>query len=195
MRPPGGAYAGAMTSDRPVSLLYVCTANICRSAFAEVLTRHLVGARDDLQVASAGTQGFTDREMDPPMAAQLRDRGGDPSGFRSRRLTMPMVTAADLVLTAEVRHRQFVLDERPELYRRVLTLGQLSRMLDRGVDGATGRALLDTLRRGFLAAEPGDDLADPYGRGDEAAATAAAQLDRQVRRIVGSFTGETMEVS
>jgi sulfate adenylyltransferase len=184
-----------MTTDRPLSLLYVCTANICRSAYADVLTRHLAGDRGDLQVSSAGTQGFTDREMDPPMAAELARRGGDATGFRSRRLTMPMVAAADLVLTMESRHRQFVLDERPELYRRVLTLGQLSRMLERADPDVTGRALLGSLRERFLVAEPTDDVADPYGRGPEAAATAARQIDQHVRRIVGALTGETMEVS
>jgi sulfate adenylyltransferase len=184
-----------MTTDRPLSLLYVCTANICRSAYADVLTRHLAGDRDDLRVSSAGTQGFTDREMDPPMAEELTRRGGDAGEFRSRRLTMSMVSAADLVLTMESRHRQFVLDERPELYRRVLTLGQLSRMLDRTDPEVTGRALVDSLRDRFLVAEPTDDVADPYGRGPEAAATAARQIDQHVRRIVGALTGETMEVS
>ena len=189
-----------MTTDRPLALLFVCTANICRSAYAEVLTRHLAGDRDDLHVSSAGTQGFTDREMDPPIAAELTARGVDASGFRSRRLTMPMVAAGDLVLTMESRHRQFVLDERPELYRRVLTLGQLSRMLDRDDPGVaaptvSGHALVGSLRDRFLVAEPSDDVADPYGRGAEAAATAARQIEQHVRRIVGALTGETMEVS
>jgi sulfate adenylyltransferase len=184
-----------MTTDRPLALLYVCTANICRSAYAEVLTRHLAGDRDDLHVSSAGTQGFTDREVDPPIAAELSARGIDASGFRSRRLTLPMVAAADLVVTMESRHRQFVLDERPELYRRVLTLGQLSRMLEGSDPGVAGRALVGSLRDRFLVAEPADDVPDPYGRGAEAAATAARQIEQHVRRIVGALTGETMEVS
>lgn len=195
---PAGSYPGAMTTHRPLSVLFVCTANICRSAYAEVLTRHLTAGHRHLEVASAGTQGFTDRPMDPPMAAELTARGVDPSGFRSRRLTIPMVAAADLVLTMEVRHRQFVLDERPELYRRVLTLGQASRMLDGTPTAAgadTGPALLGALRERFLVAEPEDDVADPYGRGPEAAATAARQIEPQVRRLVGALTGETMEVS
>ena len=49
----------------------------------------------------------------------------------------------------------------PELYRRVLTLGQLSRMLDRADPEVTGWALVGSLRDRFLVAEPTDDVADP----------------------------------
>ncbi len=193
---PSGSYPGAMTTHRPLSVLFVCTANICRSAYAEVLTRHLPRATGTWRWPVPAPRASPTRPMDPPMAAELTARGVDPSGFRSRRLTMPMVAAADLVLTMEVRHRQFVLDERPELYRRVLTLGQASRMLDGTRPAAdTGHALLGALRERFLVAEPEDDVADPYGRGPEAAATAARQIDQQVRRLVGALTGETMEVS
>ena len=47
-----------------------------------------------LSVGSAGVQGWVDKAMDAPMAAELTARGGDPSAFRSRRLTIPMLRGA-----------------------------------------------------------------------------------------------------
>ena len=179
-------------THRHLALLYVCTANICRSAFAELLSRHLLGDNREIEVASAGTRGFVDAPVDPPMAATLTRRGVSPEGFRSRRLSLAMVPAADLVLTVEAKHRQFILDERPELFRRVLTLGQAARMFEQAGPGLQGRTLAEVLRKEFVVPEPSDDVADPYGKGDEAAEVAAQRIESHVRRVIGFLTGETM---
>ncbi len=39
-------------------VLFVCTVNIFRSLTAEYALRHVLGARSDITVASAGTQDF-----------------------------------------------------------------------------------------------------------------------------------------
>ena len=164
----------------------MCTANICRSAYAELITRHVLGADTFVEVGSAGTHGYVDHPLDPPMAAQLRSRGVDPDGFRSRRLTPRLVADADLVLTAEAGHRTRILEDQPEAFRRTFTLGQLARALD-----DAGVASGSPVRGAELVAELGpvrppnrdDDVVDPYRRGDEAAARAAAHLDELVGRL------------
>ena len=166
----------------------MCTANICRSAYAELMARHVLGGDTSVEVGSAGTHGYLGHPLDEPMAAQLRARGVDPDGFRSRRLTARMVADADVVLTAETVHRQRILEDQPEVFRRVFTLGQLARALDdagvepdhptRGVD------LLGELEPVVRPAVPADDVVDPFRRGDEAAARAAEHLDVLVRRVV-----------
>ena len=60
-----------------MSVLFVCTANICRSAFAERWAGHLLGGDTSVGVASAGTHGYVDAPMDPPMAEELQARGAD----------------------------------------------------------------------------------------------------------------------
>jgi protein-tyrosine-phosphatase len=95
-----------------------------------------------------------------------------------------MAEAADLVLTASVSHRSFILDDRPGLFRRTLTLGQLDRMLDDLPDDLSGRDLLDAARAALKPPDPADDVPDPYGRGAEAASVAADRLVRLVTRAV-----------
>ena len=59
----------------PLHVLFVCTANICRSPWMELASRHLVGDLKELEFSSAGTHGFRDRAMDPVMAAHARAAG------------------------------------------------------------------------------------------------------------------------
>jgi sulfate adenylyltransferase len=173
--------------SRP-TILFVCTANICRSPFAEVLARHHAG--DRAEVASAGTRGWTDKPVDADMAAELTLRGIDPDGFRSRKLAGWMVDGADVVLTAEARHRTFVLGERPAAVRRTFTLGQFCAALDEispalhGVD-----ALLKEVRRARPTARAEDDVPDPYGRGPEAARLAADRIEQHLAAILPRLLG------
>ena len=83
-------------------LLTVCTGNVCRSPLLErLLQQHLDRSLGPGAVAvrSAGTAARVDSGMDERSARLLRDLGGDPEGFTSRRLTASMVREADLVLT------------------------------------------------------------------------------------------------
>lgn len=74
-------------SDRPFGILFVCTANICRSPMAEHLLRGSLAALLDtggairFDVSSAGILGWDGEPMDPAAAAELRRLGGDPSRF------------------------------------------------------------------------------------------------------------------
>jgi protein-tyrosine-phosphatase len=133
----------------PFRVLFVCTANICRSPFLQLCARDRLGS-PTLEFTSAGTHGVDGLPMSDEMAAEARVTWGlDTNGFRSRRLTAGILSRADLVLTAERRHRTFILDSFEAAADGVLTLGQ-----------AVG----------------GDDIADPYRLGAEAQVAAARQM-------------------
>jgi protein-tyrosine-phosphatase len=174
-------------------VLFVCTANICRSAYAEQLGRHLLrqdlgGRGSDVETpvvfASAGTHGWTDHPVEPLLAAELSRRGVPIGEFSSRPLTMEMVDQADLVLTAARSHRQFILDDRPAAEWRTFTLAQFARTTSQLPDTLTGRELVAACRRVHRPATADDDVADPYRRGPDAAAHAADQIEELLRQIV-----------
>jgi sulfate adenylyltransferase len=164
-----------------VKVLFVCTANICRSPSAEALAR--AEGLPDLEFSSAGTHAREGQPINPDMVAVLPE-GLDTSAFRSRRLTSAMLGDADLVVTMEVAHRTFVLDDHPALFRKVFTFGQLARAVEqapRGLDRAGLLAHLGATRRN---ADPALDVPDPYRRGEEAASGCVARLVELVHVVL-----------
>ena len=166
----------------PIRVLFVCTANICRSPFMERYARSVVG--DDVHVSSAGTYGLDAQPMSSEMLVELEARGLNADGFLSRPITAALVAESDLVITAERSHRQFVLDEHPAAFRKVLTLGQAVHGAG-AIDPSTrGRNALSELARQRGSADPADDVADPYRRGAAAAASAAVQITAMLDRFL-----------
>lgn len=174
--------------SEPLRVLFVCTANICRSAYAERRARFLhetiTGGAEAVEFHSAGVHGFDHKHMDRPMAVELQQRGGDPHGFRSRPLSASDITSADLIVTAETAHRTFILDDFPQVVSRLFTMGQLSQSLTRVDPALRGRDLLQALRsqRGPAGVEL--DVVDPYRKGQEAAAACADAIDGHLHDLV-----------
>ncbi|WP_300643729.1 adenylyl-sulfate kinase [Nocardioides sp.] len=176
-------------SESPLHVLFVCTANICRSPFMEVTARHLAGPDAEIEFRSAGTHGWTDHPMNPDMVVTLGPRGiTGHEEFRSRPLTKAELDWADVVLTAEADHRQFILDDHPALFRKVFTLGQFVESLG-GHDDLHGRALLEAVGAQRSAASPDLDVADPYRRGAEASEAAAAHIEQLLRAALAALIG------
>jgi protein-tyrosine phosphatase len=150
---------------------------------------------------SAGTGGWhAGEEMNPPAARQVSSRGGDPDGFAARRLLPEHIDGADLVLTATADQQDYVTALRPDAAPRTFVLGQFGRLLaavDRAALPAAdltpeavyarGVALVeavDTARDGAPPL-PGDDLDDPWGRGDQTFSRVADEIDDAVVPLAG----------
>lgn len=172
----------------PLGVLFVCTANICRSPFMEIRTRELVGPA--LRVSSAGTHGFVAHPMSPEMTSGLPD--DEVTAFRSRRLTRDLVTQADLVLTAEAAHRRFILDDQPGAFRKVFTLGQFAAAVGADESGDSGRELLHRLGQRRGPAEAALDVPDPYRLGPDVAARCVRTIEDLLRVVVPALTGSRM---
>ena len=166
--------------EAPLNVLFVCTANICRSPYMELAARQVAGPGAEITFSSAGTHGFRDSVMDTEMA-QLLD-ATDRETFRSRPLTTELLRDADLVLTAEHTHRQFILDDHPADFRKVFTLGQFAEVA-RASD-LHGRDLVTYAGEHRGPADPGLDVPDPYRRGPEVARACATQLQELLRVVV-----------
>uniref|UniRef100_UPI00286A9FFA arsenate reductase/protein-tyrosine-phosphatase family protein n=1 Tax=Nocardioides sp. TaxID=35761 RepID=UPI00286A9FFA len=172
--------------ETPIKVLFVCTANICRSPYMELTARSLAGDDSGVEFTSAGTHGFRDHVMDATMATTLARRDVSSAGFLSRRLTKELVDDADLVLTAEATHRTFILDDHPRAFRKVFTLGQFAEAA--GDHDLTGRELLAAIGERRGSAERRLDVSDPYGRGQEAAEACGQHIESLLRVVVPALT-------
>ena len=176
--------------DRPLRVLFVCTANICRSPFMELTARMLAGPDSTVEFSSAGTHGFREHPMDSVMSTVLDQRDLASVGFTSRPVAPDLVEGADLILTAEAAHRTFILDDHPRAFRKVFTLGQFAEAIrGTGPQGPTGRELITVVGEHRGSAEARLDVVDPYARGSEAAETCARQIEELLRVVVPALTG------
>jgi sulfate adenylyltransferase len=176
--------ADAAEDPGPLRVLFVCTANVCRSPYLELRARQLLGEGSGIEVSSAGTAGFDAEPVSDTMAAEFARFGTETAAFRSRRATGDLVDEADLVLTAEAAHRTRLLEDRPAAFRKIFTLGQFVASA-RAVDPALrGRDLIAALANRRVPASPDHDIADPYRRGPEAAARAAVEMEALLEAVV-----------
>ena len=94
-----------MSSDEPISVLFVCMGNICRSPTAEGVFRRLVaeaGLVDKIEVDSAGTHAYHVGEPpDRRSQAAAASRGYDLSPLRARRVDATDFERFDLILAMD----------------------------------------------------------------------------------------------
>src|SRR5262245_1544348 len=98
-----------MAHDR-FEVLFVCHANLCRSAMAERLANRSFAARRAARgggraAPSAGTPARPGVAMHETAARVLRERRAYAERFTSRLVTPPIVAAPDLILTATREQR------------------------------------------------------------------------------------------
>ncbi|MCD4526950.1 adenylyl-sulfate kinase [Nocardioides sp. cx-173] len=173
--------------DPTLNVLFVCTANICRSPYMELSARAATAEDQGVMFRSAGTHGFREHPMDAVMAEALGRRGIDSAGFVSRPLSAELIEQADLVLTAEASHRTFILQDHPTAFRKVFTLGQFAQAAT--THDLSGADLLTAVAERRGNADVSLDVHDPYGRGPEAAEACATQIDELLRVVVPALTG------
>lgn len=127
-----------MPSNHVPSVLFICTANICRSPMAEALFRQrLKTVRPDWQewrIASAGTWAL-DGEMASTNSRQvMADLGLDISYHRARTVTAEMLQDFDLILTMEAGQKEALQVEFPSIAKRVFLLGEMAGTLEQVED-------------------------------------------------------------
>lgn len=176
-----------------VRVVFVCTGNLARSPYAELVTRGWAQRRgESVEVSSCGTEAQVGAGFDPAMAAHLPVWVTDDwRDFAPRQAGPETLAGADLVLVAQRHHLEWVLDQGPSPL--ALTLGQYARAVDDAPDGVVGAELLDLVRRRRPAPRPSDDVVDPYRCGAAAAARAAAHLDELLDRSLPATFGWSVE--
>lgn len=112
----------------PRSVLFVCTANQCRSPMAEALLKSLAAQRgeaDRWQIQSAGTWTEPGRPVTQLSQVVMQRRGIDLSGHRSSLIDADLLAAASVILVMTRHHQEAVQVEFPEIQHKVYLLSQL----------------------------------------------------------------------
>lgn len=179
---------------RPVSVVCVCTGNVCRSPATEQLLAEALGPA--AVVESVGTRALVGEPVAPPMRRLL---GPDPRGpgFRARQLRAPVIASADLVLTMADEHTGAVVEEVPQAVRRTFRLKELAWLL-RGVPPQSlgSGDLVDRVQAGLVTAAARrrpvpdssvHDVVDPYGRAESDYLAAFDDIRSAVVALAGLF--------
>ncbi len=174
------------------SVLFVCTGNICRSAFADASLRHLLGPSSPVRVHSAGISALVGAPMDPLMEAEAHRLGVRETHHAARQLTGRLLGDATVVFVFGPEHVDWIASRHPEHLGKVVGLGHAAAALTArasearpGADTPPTPAELPALVRKVPTSDrPGLWIPDPYRRGPRAAADAATCIHDAVSTLV-----------
>lgn len=183
-------------SDRlPVArVLFVCTANECRSPFAAAIATR-AAATLPVEFDSAGLDAWR-RPVPPVGLAHARELGLDVKAHVSRRVHIDGLWDYDLVLGLSRVHIRELLSVEPELRSRLFTLKQFARWIPdhpRPKASRLGPWLDREARRpgtDFLGDSADDDIADPVGQPIDDWRVMSNDLTHAIQAIIdGLFPG------
>lgn len=128
------------------SVLFVCTANMCRSPMAEGLFQAQLGDhRDGWRVESAGVAVNEGTSASQKTLQVLAQRGIDLSSHRSRQIDRYLMEQFSLILVMEHRHKQILQSQFPEFASKVYLLSEMIGE-EREIDDPGGGTLEDYQR-------------------------------------------------
>jgi protein-tyrosine phosphatase len=153
-------------------VLFVCTGNIHRSVMGERLMRSRVRLSLPIAIRSAGTQAVVDHPIGEFSAIALEQLGADSTHHKARQLMPAIAASADLILTAEMKHRQLIFIDTPSALRRVFSLHEFARLAEKveplkpsdpcDIEALKAQVFQVSAQRGVARrATRSEDIADP----------------------------------
>ncbi|MFW9817670.1 MAG: hypothetical protein ACFFEW_17245, partial [Candidatus Thorarchaeota archaeon] len=108
------------------SVLFVCTANICRSPMAMELFRAKLGQEAmGWEIESAGTWALIGEPAVSKVHEVLAERGLDISSHQSRIVDLDIISQFNLILTMEQGHKEALQVEFPEHAARIFMFSEM----------------------------------------------------------------------
>ncbi|MCJ7568506.1 MAG: hypothetical protein MUO58_13280 [Anaerolineales bacterium] len=148
------------------SILFVCSANQCRSPMAEVLFEAFLvekGVREEWRVESAGVWAYDGAHATANAQKVMAERGLDLSRHLSQPASSMLLKQFDLTLVMEQEHKTMLQDQNPQLADRIYLIREIA-----GQDGDFADPVGGSLERYRAAAdELGMLMRDGIDRIDE----------------------------
>jgi protein-tyrosine-phosphatase len=113
-----------------MNILFVCTANITRSAMSAAILKKMVadkGLRDVFLVDSAGTEALYEMPSDETTVEVCKKHNIDISTHRGQQVTHAMVHDASLILCMAEPHQRIIRGIFPQWERKILLLKEFGR--------------------------------------------------------------------
>jgi len=108
------------------SVLFICSANICRSPMAMGLLRLMVkDAIDQWKIESAGVWDMGEQQVASNTQLVLKERGIELNNHTSRTVTGTMLSEFNLVLVMEDIHKEVLKLAFPEYTDRIFMLSEM----------------------------------------------------------------------
>lgn len=176
-------------SERPYKILFVCTANICRSPAAEALARDRYGEQDAVFRSAGLLEGG--RSCPDYLVETLHDWGIDISRHRSYQLDLATLQVADLVLTMEGEHVQQATTIDRSCFGKTVPLREAAEVLAAAAGPQPVQTFIETVRS---VRDPSTylsnqwDVADPYRRKLKDYRRAVDEIASLVERVIGRLS-------
>src|SRR5215212_190968 len=156
------------TENHTGQILFVCTANVCRSPMAEAIFNALAEERGlAWRAKSAGVAALVDEDITPNARSALDEVGIYANEHRARQASEEMLEEADLVLAMGPRHVATLHRRFGDLSERVYALPEYA-----------------------LGASPEEGIPDPYGQTMTAFRASVRQLLEYTEALVGRLERE-----
>lgn len=118
-----GTAVSTRPPEKPRSILFICTGNVCRGPLAAALFKRRNSNGIGRIVRSAGVQTTDGRPVLPVAQEAAHRRGIDLSNHLARMVTPNLLPGFDLILAMEARHVQWIESNVPTARDRAYLLG------------------------------------------------------------------------
>ena len=148
-----------------MKVLFVCTANICRSVMAAGIFNKQLSHYDgphSIHVKSAGVDALEDLTPDRKTKEVCNAQGIHIGSHKSRQLTKDMLDKADIVLCMEKFHKQRIISAFPNFVKNVFLLKEYLR--ESSIDHAS--------------------IKDPIGKSKKQYEKCFKEIEKEVQRIL-----------
>lgn len=182
----------------PTTILFVCTANQCRSPFAQAIAYRYADPQKFL-LESAGIRMGHGESIPRSGLRVASEIGLNISEHRSRRAATSELRVWDVILAMTREHVRELVAADPTLWPRAFTIKQFRRWLEEhppapGADLREwiDRAAADRSRFEAVGASHDDDIADPLRLPAAAWRRMAAVMDEELAAIFRSLDATTL---